>query len=88
MPYPASILYFCATPLPNPSHPKSAACSREKQAKQELEKAAQLAAAENIYRRVEKPKIDYPAAFYAIAQQHLAMMQNESKFLKSSAGQR
>jgi hypothetical protein len=45
-------------------------------------------AAEKIYKRVEKPKFDYPAASYAIAQQHLATMQNESKSPKSSAGQR
>ena len=46
------------------------------------------AAAENIYQRVEKPGFDYPGASYAVAQQRLATMPDESKSAKSSAGSR
>ncbi|MGB9434736.1 MAG: hypothetical protein WBQ89_20995 [Candidatus Acidiferrum sp.] len=52
------------------------------------EQYGDVPAAENIYQCVEKPGLDYPGASYAVAQQHLATMQDESKSPKSSAGAR
>jgi hypothetical protein len=52
------------------------------------EQDGDVAAAENIYQRVEKPGFDYPGASYAVAQRRLATMPDESKSPKSSAGAR
>jgi tetratricopeptide (TPR) repeat protein len=44
-------------------------------------------AAQVMYRRVEKPKTDYPAASYAIAQHHLAALSTTSPALAKASGQ-
>jgi tetratricopeptide (TPR) repeat protein len=44
-----------------------------------------LDAAEKMYRRVEKPKVDYPSSSYSIAQLHLAGLLRSTKSAEKSA---
>jgi len=46
-----------------------------------------LDAAEKMYSRVEKPKLDYPGTSYVIAQQHLTVLRGNVKNSTKAAGQ-
>ena len=49
------------------------------------EKYGVIEAAEKMYSRVEKPKIDYPAASYSMAQEHLAALRSSPKAVSKPA---
>ena len=46
-----------------------------------------LDAAEQMYSRVEKPKVDYPGTSYVIAQQHLTMLRGSANNSAKAVGQ-
>jgi hypothetical protein len=43
-----------------------------------------LDAAQKMFARVEKPKSEYPASSYALAQQHLASLKSSTKLSASA----
>ena len=46
-----------------------------------------LDAAEKMYSRVEKPKVDYPGTSYVIARQHLTMLRGSANNSAKAVGQ-
>ena len=57
------------------------------QSQQFAEQYGVLDAAEKMYSRVEKPKMDYPGTSYVIAQQHLTMLRGSANNSAKAVGQ-